>query len=91
MYKRVVIAIVASINVGCSSLTDLPDRSVDVKSELNALMQYFEPSVINNYDSKTTNADKKSYRDQVLAARIRAIDLNFNEFIKNISESPLIS
>lgn len=71
--------------VGCSSISGIPDRSVNVTSELTSLKPYFEPSVISTYNSKKTMDEKKQFRDEVLAARIRAIDLNFHEFIKGLS------
>jgi hypothetical protein len=70
---------------GCTSIDGVPERSVDIESELNALAPYFAPSVIVDYNAKLSDFDKREYRNEVIAARMRAIDLNFNEFIKNIS------
>lgn len=70
---------------GCSSMSGIPDRSVDVATELSALAPYFKPDVISIYNAKITSAEKRRYRDEVLSARLRAIDLNFNTFIQSIS------
>ena len=85
MFRILVLILVATVVGGCSSISGIPERSVDVKTELKALKPYFDPGVINTYDSKSTDSEKKAYRNEVLSARIRAIDLNFNEFIKNLS------
>ena len=71
--------------VGCSSLSGIPERTGSVEDELTALAEYFSPSVISTYDGQSGDAAQKAYRDKVIAARIRAIDLNFNQFAQNIS------
>jgi len=85
MCNRYCLFIVMLFLSSCSSISGIPERSSDVKSELAALKEYFSTSVVTTYQNKPTDADKKLYRDEVISARIRAIDLNFNEFIQNIS------
>ncbi len=85
MLRNILITIVIIAASGCSSLSGIPERSVNIKAELTALKPYFVPSVITTYNGKATSAEKQSYRNEVLSARVRAIDLNYNEFIKNIS------
>jgi len=70
---------------GCSSMSGIPDRTTDVETELASLKSYFDPTVVTNYQSKPSDTEKKGYRDEVISARLRAIDLNFNEFVKDIS------
>ena len=70
---------------GCSSLSGMPARTSSVETELNALAGYFSPAVITTFQNTSGNSAKKRYRDEVIAARIRAIDLNFNQFAQNIS------
>jgi len=74
------------ILTGCTSLSGSPERSADINTELAALMEYLVPEVITTYNAKATDAEKKTYRDEVIAARIRAVDLNYNEFVKKLSE-----
>nr|VFJ43018.1 MAG: hypothetical protein BECKDK2373B_GA0170837_10046 [Candidatus Kentron sp. DK] len=71
---------------GCASLSGNPERSVPTASELASLKPYFAPDVIAIYNAKATDAEKRAYRDEVVSARIRAIDLNHSEFIGAISE-----
>ena len=71
---------------GCAGISGNPQRSANIETELQSLRNYFTPTVITTYSSKLNDASKKEYRDEVISARIRAIDLNYNEFIKNISE-----
>ncbi|GAA0852311.1 hypothetical protein [Aliiglaciecola litoralis] len=85
MFTKFVIILFAFIIVGCSSISGTPERSVDIESELETLQAYFAPNVITTYNAKSSNAEKRSYRNEVLSARVRAIDLNFNEFVKDIS------
>lgn len=85
MRNRYCLFIVMLFLSSCSSISGIPERSSDVKSELAALKDYFSTSVVTTYQSKPTDADKKLYRNEVISARIRAIDLNFNEFVQNIS------
>jgi hypothetical protein len=71
---------------GCAGISGIPQRSANIETELQSLSSYFASTVITTYNSKLNDASKKEYRDEVISARIRAIDLNYNEFIKNISE-----
>jgi hypothetical protein len=71
---------------GCAGISGIPERSANVKTELQSLSSYFSSTVITTYNAKLNDASKKEYRDEVITARIRAIDLNYNEFVKNISE-----
>ena len=70
---------------GCASLSGIPERAASVETELAALAGYFSPDVMTTYDGLSGDSEKKAYRDKVIAARIRAIDLNFNQFAQNIS------
>lgn len=70
---------------GCSSISGVPESSSNVKTELESLKIYFASDVISIYNNKKTDTEKKLYRDEVISARVRAIDLNFNNFIQNIS------
>lgn len=72
--------------VSCSSLSDSPDRSINVRAELKELAKYLKSDVITIYNQKATIAEKEAYRDEVILARIRAIDLRFNRFINEISD-----
>jgi len=70
---------------GCSTMSGIPERSINVEKELESLKDYFLPTIISIYNSKSTDSEKKSYRDEVVFARLRAIDLNYNNFISDIS------
>jgi hypothetical protein len=71
---------------GCATMTSAPKRSGDVVTELQSLEQYFAANVISTYDSlKTKPEEQKTYRNNVIFGRIRAIDLHYNQFIQDIS------
>lgn len=69
---------------GCSTISGMPERSYDVKNDLIMLKPYFEQDVIGIYNAKLNDDEKKRYRNEVLSARIRAIDINFNQFINGL-------
>jgi hypothetical protein len=75
-----VLCLVPALLAGCASLKAYPDRSGNMSTELQQLDQYFAATVLQTYASKTTDAEKKTYRDEVVAGRIRAIDLHFGAF-----------
>jgi hypothetical protein len=68
---------------GCTSMSNAPKRSGDMAAELKALEPYFSADVITTYNGK--GVEKQAYRDEVVFARIRAIDLYYNQFINDIS------
>ena len=68
---------------GCASLENSPQRSGDINIELQSLKQYFASDVIDNYNKPET--DKKTYRNDVVFGRIRAIDLNYSRFVNDIT------
>jgi PBP1b-binding outer membrane lipoprotein LpoB len=68
---------------GCATMASAPKRSGDVNAELKALKPYFSADVIATYNGKGDG--QKKYRDEVVFARIRAIDLNYTQFINDIS------
>ncbi|MEW6417520.1 MAG: hypothetical protein AB1480_05285 [Nitrospirota bacterium] len=65
---------------GCSTMQGYPDRSDNYESELSALSEYFKPETISECIKKTSENEKRLCRDNIVHARIRAIDINFNSF-----------
>ncbi|MEM0673717.1 hypothetical protein AAHA48_11100 [Dickeya oryzae] len=55
-----------------------------MKNDLIMLKPYFEQDVIGIDNAKLNDDEKKRYRNEVLSARIRAIDINFNQFINGL-------
>ena len=74
---------------GCASVSGYPDRSYDLKAELAALDTYHSPGIITTYNGKT-GADKQNYRNEVVNARLRAIDLHFNIFEQAVARENVI-
>ena len=82
-----VLIFVVSLLGGCASITGYPQRSEDTSITLVALQnRYFLPAknVIEEYDSKSNGESKVNYRNEVVTAHMRAIDINFSEFQKQI-------
>lgn len=77
-------SLLAIVLTGCSSIRAYPKRVVDEKTELKYLAHYFTDDVIQVYDSKPDD-ERRSYRDEVVNGRLRAIDLEFEIFQKEIN------
>lgn len=69
----------------CSSLSGTPHRSEDLQAELAGLKPYFAADVLSQYNQKTGD-EKLSYRNEVVMARLRAVDLYYYMFINELSE-----
>lgn len=82
------IAATGFINIGCESLRGYPKQVVDEKAELKRLRHYFTDDVLQNYQDKAkmSQDEGRDYRDEVVAGRLRAIDLQFETFEKNINQ-----
>lgn len=69
---------------GCASLTAYPKQSIDHEAELKAMDKYLQPTAITKYDaqndSERDGLSKRSWRNEVVNARVRATDLHFNTF-----------
>lgn len=82
--KWIGVLLFAFLLVGCASITGYPNRTINLSEELSSLTSYFEATVITTYNSKA-DSEKNNYRNEVVHARIRAIDLNYNSFLKELS------
>jgi hypothetical protein len=84
------ILISALIVTGCATVTGYPTRSVDVKSELDALSYYTNAEVIKIYnspdDSGRGGKTKKDFRNEVVNGRLAAIDIQYNCYQKRLYE-----
>ncbi len=73
----------------CASPRAYPPPSGDVKAELTALSPYLQASVLTTYDSPHEGdrggLTPRAWRDVVVNARVRAIDLQFNAFQQALS------
>jgi hypothetical protein len=74
--------IAAVLLYGCVSAQGYPDRSFDLQSELKMLDTYHQPDILDRY---STSTEKQAFRDEVVNARIRAIDLHFVQFAQGLS------
>ncbi len=70
---------------GCDSIRGYPKRVVSEKAELSMLLPYFTDNVLELYDGKPDEATKREYRDEVVNARLRAIDIEFDIFERSIN------
>jgi hypothetical protein len=73
----------------CAAPRAYPPSSGDVKAELTALGPYLQPSALTPYDSPHEGdrggLTPRAWRDVVVNARVRAIDLQFNAFQQDLS------
>lgn len=89
MNKNIIVVfisgILALITTGCQSLKAYPDRTVTEQSELEYLKHYFTDDVIKKYNEIKDDNDKRTYRNEVVNSRLRAVDLQFEIFQKAIN------
>mgnify|MGYP001564340945 CR=1 FL=1 len=82
--RNICILIVVTLSlffVGCASMRGYPNRSDDIKKELTDLRnRYYKESIIDDYNNKKGEAEKKTFRDEVVLGRIRTIDLYYDIF-----------
>lgn len=79
----------AALLQSCASISGYPDRSEDLGKTLASLQEkYFLPNVnvIEKYERLGDPQEKQSYRNEVVAAHMRAIDINFSEFRRHINK-----
>ena len=65
----------------CTSVSGYPDAVVDRKGELKALRPYLKADVAT---SRPSGKDAKDWRNEVVFGRVRAVDLQFMEFEREL-------
>lgn len=74
----------------CAGIQGYPAQSSDPTIELSALAPYFLSSVMEKYesekDSDRRGLTKRQWRNQVIEARIRAVNIRFGEFEQTLYE-----
>ena len=66
---------------GCAAaLQGFPDRSNNPKGDLESLKPYLSPDKVSEYVNATNSADRLQLRNDIVNARIHAIDLKFGQF-----------
>ena len=92
--KILLLLVSAALLQSCASISGYPDRSEDIDKTLASLHErYFLPqvNVIENYESLNTPQEKRSYRNEVATAHMRAIDINFSEFRRRMNKQGNLS
>lgn len=70
---------------GCQSVRGYPDRVNDSDELITAVKATYPiADVIAHYANKTTDEEKRSYRNEIVTAYILAIDTNYSEFSKGM-------
>src|SRR5262245_54135306 len=69
---------------GCASFKAYPDRTVDLTAELQGIDKYVKPEIINEYAGLDNKEKKKNLRDEIVNARVYAIDLYFGKFQQDL-------
>lgn len=79
---------------GCNSIEGFPDRPEKESTALESLREkYFLPAidVLDVYETKAEEAEKRNYRDKVIHGRLLALDLQYAIFKKAIYKEKTIS
>ena len=84
------VIIVTLLSTGCAAVKGYPDLSTNVVAEITSLEQYLKPDVIKKYESPTdtdrNNLSKRTWRNEVVNARLHVANLYFNKFQQEIFE-----
>lgn len=83
---RILLLIVAFSLFSCASPRGFPERVVDSAVELEGLQDYFKPLKINEYSSHNDEDERKKIRDEIINARIAAIDIQFSLFQQKLHQ-----
>ena len=82
--RRLPVLAISILLSACASPRAYPQSSGDMHAELTALGPYLQPSALTPYDSPYEGdrggLTPRAWRDGVVNARVRAIDLQFNAF-----------
>ena len=91
--KILLLLVSATLLQSCASIEGYPDRSEDVNKTLASLQkEYFLPdvNVIEEYKKREAK-EQQSYRNEVVTAHMRAIDINFSEFRRRMNKEGNLS
>lgn len=69
---------------GCATASGFPDRAESVEAQLAQLQTYYTDDVWETYNGKSGRA-KREYRDEVVHSRMRAIDLHYGIFVRQVT------
>ena len=83
---RIFLLIVSLSLISCASPRGFPDRVVDSDVELKGLQEYFEPSKISDYSKNINEDERKKIRDEIINARLNAIDIQFSLFQQKLHQ-----
>lgn len=73
--------LVASLTAtGCTAVKGYPKRSDNPKTELAQLERYHSATLLNDYNSKASEEERRRFRDEIVFGRLRAIDLHYDTF-----------
>lgn len=86
LYTSLCILIGSLLTGGCASSSGIPRKPWDSAKELKALAPYLAGDVMAAYNGSAGTAAKTAYRDAVVYARLRAIDLTYSTFVTALAK-----
>jgi len=82
--KVLALIIVAMALTSCATIKGYPNRTTNAKAELLLLNKYLVTEAITKYesanDSERDGLSKRAWRNEVINARVREADIQFNKF-----------
>lgn len=81
---RILILFVVAFLVACNPVLIAPERAAYDESELKYLETFFSEAIFADYDKRSNNPAKRDYRNKVVGARVRAIDIQYARFSKEL-------
>lgn len=85
-FAMLTLVVTCLLSSGCVAMRGQPQRSGDITVELTQLEPYFKSDVITKYNNDFTDDEKgkRDYRNEVILGRVRAFDLHFGVFEREI-------
>jgi len=84
--RAVVAGSLVATLTACSSIRGYPPDPEDTKATLTALQEYFDPAQEKSYAAETDATKRQQLRDTIVLSRVRAYDLEFDRFEKELFE-----
>lgn len=85
--RRLILLLALLIIPGCTAASGFPKRTQDLQQELEPLKSYFTEDVLAGFETAVGQSPDaaRRYRDRVTHARMRAIDIHYAIFIREVT------
>ncbi|TXI30512.1 MAG: hypothetical protein E6Q60_01215 [Nitrosomonas oligotropha] len=93
MHKKIIILLIIGyilLCVGCAAIKGQPDSPMDPEQEFKSLTTYFEETTVTNCRI-SADPQSRTCRDNIINGRVRAINIKFDLFEKELAKEGITS